>query len=164
MKRLAALFGAFLFLSSFVQAFDWRVSNDREVARALDQARPGDRILFAPGRYRSFSRTGLRGITLRSENVNDRAVIDAAGGNEAMKLSSVTDMTVEQLIFENYTANGINIDDSFNWPNGKSSGVVLRGITVRNEVAVGGNRDGIKLSGVDGFHLPLLTRCRPSLD
>ena len=132
---------------------DILVTNDAQFSAALDTATSGDRILLAPGTYGRFTRSGLSGITIRSQDANNPAVFNAAGQNEAMHLSSVTNVTVEHLIFENYTANGINIDDSGNWPGGKSNGVVLRDIIVRNSTAVSGNRDGIKISGVDNFHL-----------
>lgn len=134
-------------------AADILVTNDTQLSSALDSASSGDRILLAPGQYNRFTRSGLSGITIRSQDPNNLAVIDAGGANEVVHLSSVNDITVEHLIMQNYSANGINIDDSGNWPLGKSSGIVIRDVVVRNTVAVAGNRDGIKLSGVDNFHI-----------
>ncbi|MBT8446163.1 MAG: right-handed parallel beta-helix repeat-containing protein, partial [Gammaproteobacteria bacterium] len=78
---------------------------------------------------------------------------DAGGSGEVLHLSSVSDITIEHLVFQNYAANGINIDDSGNWPAGASTNITLRDIVVRNDIAPGSNNDGIKLSGVDGFHI-----------
>lgn len=132
-------------------AADINVSNDAELSTALNNAVSGDRILLAAGQYNRFSRTGLSGITLRSADPKNLAVISAGGNGEVMHLSSVTNITIEHLIFEEFSTNGINIDDSGNWPTGKSSGIILRDITVRNANAVSGNRDAIKISGVDNF-------------
>lgn len=60
-------------------------------------------------------------------------------------------MTIRDLVIEDARGNGLNIDDggSFETP---ARGVTLRNLTVRR-VGPGGNRDGIKLSGVVDFRV-----------
>ena len=68
-----------------------------------------------------------------------------------MQLSDVAHVELIDLVVEGATGNGINIDDggTFDTP---SHHVVLRGLVVR-DVGPTGNRDGIKLSGVDDFRV-----------
>jgi hypothetical protein len=71
------------------------------------------------------------------------------GGTNAIQLSDATRVTMEHLIFQGQTGNGLNIDDggSFSTP---STDITLRDLTVR-DMNANGNNDGIKLSGVTGF-------------
>jgi len=128
------------------------VSTDAELSAALSSAVPGDRVALEPGIY-SGGRylIGLNGIVLTSTDPDDPAILDAGGSGEVLHLSSASNVTIEHLEFRNYSANGINIDDGGNWPAGRSRGITLRRIVVTNAVAPSGNRDGIKLSGVDEF-------------
>lgn len=119
-----------------------------QLPTALQNAMPGDNLLLAPGVHAGgLFRAGLQNVTIRSSDPTDRAII--RGGINNLQLSDATNVTIEQLVFEDGTGNGINIDDggSFETP---STNITLRDITVRN-VGAGGNNDGIKLSGVTGF-------------
>ncbi|MEM9659207.1 MAG: hypothetical protein AAF961_12680, partial [Planctomycetota bacterium] len=133
-------------------AADRHVGDDAEFAAALNSAEPGDRILLAPGIYRGgISHRGLDGVTISSQQPGNRAVIDAGGVGQALHLSSATNVVIENLILRNYFNNGVNIDDGGDWPAGKSSHITLRNLEITNETAPPGNRDGVKLSGVDHF-------------
>jgi hypothetical protein len=137
-------------------AFDWMVATAPEYLTALAAAAPGDNILLAPGTYfAAAGRTGLQDVTITSQDPNNPAILDATvgSGNRVLQLSSASNVVIEHLIFQNYTGNGINIDDADNWPAGKSTNITIRDVIVRNTTAPTGNSDGIKLSGVDGFVL-----------
>jgi len=121
---------------------------------ALNAAQPGDNILLLPtvidgGHFRS----GLTNVTIRSQDPDNPAII--RGGTNGIQLSDATNVTFENIIFEQQTGNGINIDDggSFDTP---STGITFRNVTVR-DMNAGGNNDGIKLSGVTGFLLDRVT-------
>ena len=131
-----------------VVATEHVVSTTSQLATALDTAQPGDTILLSPGTYAGghYSQ-GLTNVTLRSVDPNQPAIIQ--GGGNGIQFSDATNLTLEHLVFEGQTGNGLNIDDggSFDTP---STGITLRDLTVRN-LQQGGNHDGIKLSGVTGF-------------
>lgn len=140
---------------SAATAADLVVTNASEFANALASAQPGDQILLAPGTYGGgHYRYGLSGVTIRSQDPGDSAVIQ--GGSNCIQLSSPTDVTIEHLIFEDATGNGINIDDNGDWPAGVADNIILRDIVVRN-IGPSGNRDAIKLSGVEHFLVDRVT-------
>lgn len=144
------LLALLLALPQLVVAIDLVVTNDAEFNAALNSAGAGDAILLAPGIYSGGKfASGLSNVTIRSQFAASQAVI--LGGNEGLHLTDVNNVTVQDIVFDGAAANGINIDDggSFATP---STNVTLRGLTVRN-VGAGGNNDGIKLSGVTGFHV-----------
>ena len=129
-------------------ADDLLVTNESEFNSALDNAADGDRILLAPGDYSGgFFQANLTGVTIRSQFTDNLATI--SGGTQAIQLSDATRVTLEHMIFQGQTGNGVNIDDggSFDTP---STDITIRNLTVRNMNA-NGNNDGIKLSGVTGF-------------
>ena len=118
------------------------------LSAALQNAMPGDILLLEPGVHAGGQfRAGLTDVTIRSSDPNNRAII--RGGTNNIQLSDASNVTIEQLVFEDGAGNGINIDDggSFATP---STNITLRDITVQ-DVGSGGNNDGIKLSGVTGF-------------
>ncbi|HUS48008.1 MAG TPA: right-handed parallel beta-helix repeat-containing protein [Phycisphaerae bacterium] len=151
---------AILFLAGTVTNFasggQIIVSDDNSLRQALNNANPGDEILLSPGTYAGgLYVVGLTGVTMRSLDAGAPAVIDAGGGNECMHLVDPVGVTVKDLIFQNANDNGINIDDGGTYAT-PADGVVLRNVTVLN-TNPDGNHDGIKLSGVDNFHVD---RCR----
>jgi len=133
--------------------------NSREaLVRALQTAEPGTHLLIAPGEYAGG--IAVKGIEGTKEKPIRVAPKDAAnppvfrGGASGLMLSGCSFVVLEGLVLEGAEANGLNIDDGGRA--GKPSrGIVLRGLTVRN-TAPRGNRDGIKLSGLDDF---LITGC-----
>jgi hypothetical protein len=80
------------------------------------------------------------------------------GGGNGIQLSDPAYLELRGITFTGATGNGLNIDDggSFATP---AHHIVLRDLTVRN-VGPSGNRDGIKLSGVDDFRVE---NCRLSM-
>ncbi|WP_145249535.1 right-handed parallel beta-helix repeat-containing protein [Aeoliella mucimassa] len=135
-------------LSTAALADELLVASNSEFSTALAAAESGDVIRLAPGVYSGgFSRSGLSGVTITSVNPEQPAVFQ--GGSFGLQLSDATSVTLEHLIFEGQTGNGLNIDDggSYETP---STDITLRHLTVR-DMQQGGNFDGIKLSGVTGF-------------
>jgi len=133
-----------LVLQADSQAAELVVSTTSELSAALGSAQPGDQILLAPGTYAGgLFRANLSGVTIRSQDPNNRAII--SGGQVNLRLSDATDVTIEQLIFENAGGHAINIDDgsSFETP---TSNLTIRDIEIRNP-----GLSAIKLSGVTGF-------------
>lgn len=122
---------------------------------AATAAVPGTRIRLAPGNYPG-------GVTLA--NVRGApglpvvfAALDPAdppvfrGGTSGWQVSDPEHLVIEDIVFTGASGNGLNIDDagSFGTP---ARGVVLRRLRV-TDVGPTGNRDGIKLSGVDEFRV-----------
>jgi hypothetical protein len=129
---------------------DINVTKSSEFQAALNTAAPGDQILLAPGIYPGdFIATGLTGVTIRSVDANNPAVIDASATGEGLKLSSVQHVTVSDLIVENFANEGINIDDGGHIA--PSEDVNLSGLLLRNGGAAAS--EAIKVVGTIGFHL-----------
>ena len=126
---------------------DRTVSTTDQFRDALSATEPGDRILLRPGVYRGgHYRSGLTDVSILAADPHDPPVF--RGGANAIQLSNAHRVTIEYLILEQQTGNGINIDDggSFDSPAADHAA----NLVVRDIVGVG-NRDGIKLSGVTGF-------------
>jgi hypothetical protein len=132
-----------------------QVSSREELQQAVLATRPGMRIEIASGRYAG----GLTFRDMRGEPKNP-IVITAAdpanppifeGGGSGMHLSNVAHLELRNLRFTGARGNGLNIDDggTFDSP---SHHLVLNEIAV-TDVGPDGNRDGIKLSGVDDFRV-----------
>jgi hypothetical protein len=151
---LAPIFAAAIALQA-ASAAEVRVGNRDELARALDQATPGTTILVAPGNYRGgLSLAKLRGtmdqpIVIAGVDPARPPVIE--GGGSGLHLSSPEYLELRNLVFDGASGNGLNIDDAGS-TDAPAHHVVLRSIVVRN-VGPQGNRDGIKLSGVNDFRL-----------
>jgi hypothetical protein len=71
------------------------------------------------------------------------------GGQSGVHLSGCSFVELSHLTFKNAQANGVNIDDGGS-PETPAKGIVLRNVTVSSATPKG-NRDGIKLSGLDDF-------------
>ncbi len=139
-------------LTSGLFAADVMVGDSESLGRALREAMPGTIIRLAPGRYAGgYSVSGVSG-TASSPIViagasGGTSVIE--GGASGVHLSGCSYWELRDVVFSGAAANGINIDDG-----GKAGspvrGIVLRGLDFQNK-SPRGNRDGIKLSGVDAF-------------
>lgn len=120
---------------------------------AVAVAKPGTRILMAPGQYPGgFSFANLRGaiqqpVVIAAADPSNPPVIQ--GGSNGIQLTDPAFVELHNLVFTGATGNGLNIDDggTFDTP---AHHVVLRGLRVV-DVGPQGNRDGIKLSGVVSF-------------
>lgn len=147
---------------------DFRGTGTREqpfhtLERAARDATPGTKIILREGRHVSgaFIRD-LRGrpdapILITGAPGEGPAVF--RGGSEAIHLSDPRYVVLQTLTVEAASANAINIDDggTFDTP---AEHLILRGLTVRN-IGPFGNRDGIKLSGVDHFRVENCVISRP---
>ncbi|MFO0952998.1 MAG: right-handed parallel beta-helix repeat-containing protein [Isosphaeraceae bacterium] len=148
-----AVLAAALAASAFPQ--DRTVRDAGQLRQALAQARAGQTILVAPGRYPGgFSADGLRGeagrpVVIAAADPADPPVFE--GGAAAFQLSRVAHVELRSLVFKGATGNGLNIDDGGQMKT-PSHHVVLKNLVVR-DVGPTGNRDGIKLSGVDDFRV-----------
>lgn len=131
------------------------VSNATGLRAAVAAARPGSRILLAPGTYPGgFYFVNLRGearlpIILAAVDPQNPPVI--RGGGNGMQFTDPAFVELRDLVFSGATGNGLNLDDggTFDTP---ARGLVLRGLRV-TDVGPQGNCDGIKLSGVVGFRI-----------
>ena len=127
------------------------VADDAALRQALAGAPAGRRIVLAPGRYRPgvYAR-GLRGtadrpIVIEAADANNPPVFE--GGPAGLHLSACAHLTLRNLVVRGQSGNGINIDDGGD-PAAASHHVTLEGVRV-SDVGPKGNRDAIKLSGVD---------------
>lgn len=131
------------------------VQDGPQLTRAVARARPGSKVLLAPGEYRGgFYFRNLRGepgrsIVLGAADPRRPPVI--RGGGTGLQLSSPAHVTLQNLILVGATGNGLNIDDG-GADAAPARGVRLIHLTVR-EVGPRGNHDGIKLSGVVDFQV-----------
>lgn len=139
--------------SSSLMAVDRLAGTAGAFQVALNAAQPGDRIVLTNNIAGGHFRAGLTGVTITSQN--PAAPFAIQGGVNGIQLSDATNVTLENIVFEQQTGNGVNIDDggSFDSP---STGITFRNVTVR-DMNAGGNNDGIKLSGVNGFLIDKVT-------
>ncbi|HVJ69603.1 MAG TPA: right-handed parallel beta-helix repeat-containing protein, partial [Caulifigura sp.] len=133
---------------------EMRVSNRAEFSQALRDARAGDHILVAAGIYAGgLSHTGLVGtkdqpIVIAAADPAQPPVIKGGGGG--LHLSSPAHVVLRDLVIRDATGNGLNIDDGGSA--GSAHDVVLQRLVVEN-IGPEGNRDGIKVSGLDRFRV-----------
>lgn len=129
-----------------------QVKDQAEFVRQVRQAKPGAKILLAPGEYRGgFHFSNVRGtefkpITIGGADPSNPPKI--LGGNTGIQLSDVSYLELRDLIIDGPRYNGINIDDG-GTPESSSHHVTLRNLQVFNLPK--GNHDAIKLSGLDDF-------------
>lgn len=116
-------------------------------------AKPGDRIELAAGTYEgSLWLERLQGqegspIVIAGADPANPPII--RGRTECIHLVAPAWVTLENLILEKASGNGLNIDDGGNAMS-PATGVTLRSIHVR-DIGPEGNSDGIKLSGLTNF-------------
>jgi hypothetical protein len=118
------------------------VTNTSQFETPLDAATEGDEIHLQPGVYSGgHYRANLSGVTIRSANPANQAIID--GGSNGIQLSDATNVTISDLVFRNQVDNGLNIDDggTYNTP---ASGITLRNLTVR-DIVTAGNHETLTL-------------------
>ncbi|GJQ29349.1 MAG: hypothetical protein HBSAPP03_12330 [Phycisphaerae bacterium] len=123
--------------------------------QAAMAAKPGDRVELACGVYEgSLWLDNLRGqegapVIIAGADPANPPIL--RGRTECIHLVAPAWVTLENLILENATGNGLNIDDG-GITNVPAQGVTLRSIRVR-DIGPDGNADGIKLSGLTNFTL-----------
>jgi hypothetical protein len=136
-------------------ALDVPVRDAAEFRAAVASAKPGTRILLATGSYGGgYFFANLRGepqnpIVIAAADAAKPPVFNERG--VGIHLSKPAYVELQNLVFENITGNGLNIDDA-GGNDGATHHVVLLGLQIRD---IGGhqNADGIKLSGVDDFRV-----------
>lgn len=129
------------------------VASRAELVQAVRAAKPGTKILLAPGTYEGgLSFHNLQGeadkpITLAAADPEKPPVIE--GGSSGLHLTDPAHVVLQDLIIARCRANGLNIDDggSYDTP---AHHIVLRRLVVR-DVGSDANHDGLKLSGLDNF-------------
>src|SRR6187397_540130 len=96
-------------------AADVAVSNAAEFRVALAAAKPGTRILLAPGAYGGgFHFEGIRGeagepIVIAAANPKDPPVFSER--QVGIHFSKPSHVELQDLVFEKISGNGVNIDD-----------------------------------------------------
>ncbi len=135
------------------------MSSPGELSEQISKATPGTILKLKPGRYKGGIRvsnvvgTPEAPIVITAQDPDDRPIF--VGGSSALHLSQCEHMVIKQLKIRKATTNGINIDD------GGSIQSPARHISLEDleilETGPKGNRDGIKLSGVDNF---IVRQCR----
>lgn len=131
-----------------------RVADRESLVSAISNAQPGAVIQIAPGEYAG----GMYFRGVRGEP--DRPIIIAAqdphqpplfrGGGNGMQLSEPAHIELRDLHFTGATGNGLNIDDGGTFEDNPAVHITLTRLHV-SDVGPEGNRDGIKLSGVQDF-------------
>lgn len=140
-----------LLASSAVHAAVVEVKNGDQFRQAIAQARPGAVIALAPGsypggmRFANLQGTAAKPIVICAKDPKDRPVF--SGGANGMQLSDPAHVTLRDLVFQGATHNGLNIDDAATIDT-PSHHVSIINVLIK-DVALNGNYDGIKLSGVD---------------
>lgn len=135
------------------QERELRIQRSLKLKDAVAQSKPGSVILLEAGTYEGgLYFEHLKGepgkpIKILAADLRNPPVIK--GGRECLHLIEPTYLELSYIIFTGATDNGLNIDDggSFDAP---ASHIVLSNLVVV-DVGPNGNRDGIKLSGVDHF-------------
>jgi hypothetical protein len=121
--------------------------------RAVVAARPGDKIALAPGEYgnnfyfRNIHGTAKEPILIVA--ADPKMPPRLTGRNAPLQLGAVSYLEISDLLITGSAGNGLNIDDGGDAKK-PSHHITLRNIQVR-DIGPKGNRDGIKLSGVDDF-------------
>jgi Right handed beta helix region len=132
-----------------------KVNSRDELVQAMQRATPGTTIQIASGEYSG----GLVFNNVHGEAGNP-IILEAAdaegppvfvGGVNCIRLTDPAFVKLRNLVLTDATGNGLNIDDGGSYSS-PAHHVTLRGITIR-DIGPQGNRDGIKLSGVDNFRV-----------
>lgn len=114
----------------------------------------GDTVIIHTGTYTgSFFISNLNGTSVNPiviQGASGENVV-FSGGSESFHFSDISYVILQNLIFQNQTGNGMNIDDAgtFNTP---SHHITIRNCIFRN-INASGNNDLLKLSGVDDFEV-----------
>lgn len=115
-------------------------------------AEPGDIIIIKNGIY--YNRENIVNLNGSQDNpiiihAEDENKVIYSGQSEAWHLSSCSYLFITGIIFENQSANGVNIDDGGNLY-GSAHHITIQNCTFR-DMNASGNNDQLKLSGLDDF-------------
>lgn len=131
---------------------DVHVKTVMELRSAVTSAKPGTRIMIAPGRYEG----GLHFTNVHGEEGNLIEIAGAdpdnppvfSGGGSALQFSEVSYLELRDITVSGARGNGFNIDDGGTV---ETPSHHLTLVNLRVSDLPEGNHDGIKLSGVDQF-------------
>ncbi len=135
------------------------VNSTGALRSAVLRARAGTTILIAPGEYsggldfRGVSGTADARIVIRGANPKNPPVFK--GGSQAMHLADCNYVTLAHFVVDGCTANGLNCDDGGSTDTPMHH-LIVEDLTIRH-IGPRGNRDGLKMSGVDRF---VVRKCR----
>ena len=130
------------------------IRSGSELRQALQAARPGTQLLLAPGEFGAgYFLENIHGAP--GKPIVVRAADPArpprfSGGSVALHLARVSWLEIHDLVIEKMSQNGLNIDDGGQYTK-PSHHVTLKNLRISELPA--GNRDGIKLSGIDDFRV-----------
>lgn len=164
LKRYLMFGGLLILVSTVSMARDVPVTTLLGLTQALEYVEEHDVIVLAPGVYDlggdHLSRRDLKNVTIRGENdpTKKQGGPSIITGARTILFQSPNNFVLENLIIENGVQGGLNIDDNDNTgeiPNPwvPARAITLRNLIVRNIGTGGGNVDGIKLSGLEDFHI-----------
>lgn len=129
------------------------VRNAAELRDELRRARPGTTIRLAQGDY------GNGVLVDKVKGTKDRPILITGadegapplfeGGKEALHFVDCSYVTLRNVRVSGSTANGINADDGGSYDS-PSVGMVFENLVIEN-IGPTGNRDGLKLSGLNHF-------------
>ncbi len=126
-----------------------------ELIRAVRAAQPDTKILMAPGEYRgglSFADLqGTKGKPIVLAALDAKQPPQIIGGTSGLHLIRPSFVELHSLHFGKAKGNGLNIDDGGDAKR-PAKQIVLKDLQIR-DIGPKGNRDGIKLSGVEHFHI-----------
>ena len=119
-KTLRVLIVIVLMLPSFALANrQVLVNNIATLDAALREPQTGDTIILTPGRYDMDGNNynylfgnQLKNVTIRSQDPANPAIIDGNNIGRVILFRSPQGLTVKDLIIENMTEGGLNIDDN----------------------------------------------------
>lgn len=141
------------FLHAFAADTTIKISTRKALIDAVNAAQPGTNILIAPGEYRGgLTFTNVRGTKEKPiviAALDEKAPPTIKAGASNIHLISPEHVKLRNLILKGATGNALNIDDGGN-VNRPARHLVLHGLQI-SDVGPRGNRDGIKLSGLDHF-------------
>lgn len=131
------------------------VDTTAELTAAIAAATPGTTIRVAAGTYAggiyraNMQGTAAQPIIIAGADPASPPVI--AGGGNCLQLSDAAHVELRDLVFQGGTDNGINLDDNSTFDS-PAHDIALVRVTVR-DVGPTGNRDTLKMSGVDRFRI-----------
>ncbi len=130
------------------------VNKQSSLQQAAAKALAGDTLLINNGIYLgNIQLINLQGsadkpITIMAAT-GDTVIF--SGGNESWHLTDAAYLIIQNIIFEQQTVNGFNIDDGATY-NTPSHHILFDNCTFRN-INASGNNDLLKMSGVDYFEI-----------
>ncbi len=126
------------------------VGDSAQPMGALSKAGPGSVIKIAPGSYRGVFASNLHGTSERPIIITAQDPKKPPTFTSGLQFSKISHIQISDLVIENATTNGLNIDD------GGTTGTASHHVRV-SKIQVRhlpkGNHDGIKLSGLDDFEI-----------